>query len=414
MEARKQDINSNSHSIKAKSLWSNHSFLLLWLGSSLSHIGFQMYTIVIPLVIYEMTQSPLAMSGMRIIEFLPNVLLGMVAGVLVDRMNRKNMLWITAIVQWISIGSILGLLMTQLIELWSLFLLGFILSTSSYVKGNATHTILPQLVTREQLTDANSKMSFTDTLIRTIGPGVAGMILAVTSFSGTFAIQFVCATFVIITIGFLKATPTPTHDSANSFLNDIKEGIRELFQNKILLTPTIVILFQNFASSMVLGVLIFFTVDHIGASEVEVGLMLSLAGIGGLLGAIVIKKLSFSFARGKIYTYTLVGEIIGYGILLIAQVWWMIGLSLAIRTFAITISNILYFSIRQEFTPNHLLGRVAGTSSMIMKSATPIGLLAAGIWAEYLPIRVLFLFTICISITLFGVLLQTKFFKTLK
>lgn len=149
----------------------------------------------------------------------------------------------------------------------------------------------------------------------------------------------------------------------------MKEGIQELLQNKTLLTPTIATIFQNFASSMVLGVLIFFAVDRLGSTETEVGFMLSFGAVGGLLGALVVKKLTLTFARGKLYTYTILGDTIGYALLLVADSWWVIGISLAVRTFAITISNVLYFAIRQEFTPNHMLGRVAGTSSMLMKLA---------------------------------------------
>ncbi|TSB45533.1 MFS transporter [Alkalicoccobacillus porphyridii] len=410
MALRKEDILPTT----PKSLWRNRSFLLLWLSGFLGNFGFQIYSIVIPLLIYEMTQSPLAMSGMRIMEFLPNVLLGMVAGVIVDRMHRKKIMLITVGLQWLAVTCILFLLITQMVAMWSLFLLGFLFSSSGYFKANATHSALPQIVRREQLTEANSKMGFTDTLVRTIGPGVAGALIAISSFTGTLTVQFVCMTLVVLTVCFIHISPAPPRPKSIGFIADMKEGIHELFQNKTLLTPTVAVIFQNFASSMVMGVLIFFSVDQLGSSEADVGLMISLGGIGGLLGALLVKRLSLRISRGKLYTYTQLGEVMGYAILLIAQAWWMIGISLAIRTFAITISNILYFSIRQEFTPNHLLGRVAGTSSMMMKLATPLGLFAAGLWAEYFSIRVLFIFTICISITIFCVLIRTTFYRVVK
>lgn len=180
-------------------------------------IGLQIYTLVIPLLVYDMSQSALAMSGMRVMEFLPNVLLGMVAGVIVDRLNRKKVMVATIGVQWLAIALLVLLVFSQEIQLWSLFLLGFFFSSAGYFNGNATHSILPQLIQREQLTEANAKMSFTGTLIRMIGPGLAGLILAAGSFAGTLVIQFICITIALISMLFLPSPAVHKRASNQSF-----------------------------------------------------------------------------------------------------------------------------------------------------------------------------------------------------
>ena len=68
---------------------------------------------------------------------------------------------------------------------------------------------------------------------------------------------------------------------------------------------------------------------------------------------------------------------------------------------AVTIININYLAIRQEFTPNHLLGRVAGTSSTLMKLAMPIGFLLGGLWVEWFQVQTLFMMTACIILAIF-------------
>lgn len=85
----------------------------------------------------------------------------------------------------------------------------------------------------------------------------------------------------------------------------------------------------------------------------------------------------------------------------------LMGLLLAVRTAISTMTNVGYLALRQETTPNHLLGRVAGTSSMIMKLALPVGLFIGGIWADYLPAAPIFL--ISALIVLFNVTLLLKF-----
>ena len=393
------------------SLVKNKNFLLLWGSSTIASFGMQMYSIAIPLLIYDLSKSALAMSMMRAIEFFPNIFLGMLAGALVDRLNRKTMMVWTSFIQVISMFGIVMLLLTNHIELWHLYILGFILSSAGYTFGNANHSVLPQIVSKDQLTSANAKLSFIDTLIRMIGPGVAGVLIAVFSYTSTLTIYLICLLIMYVFMQFLNVPPTAKReDTSHSIWKEMKEGIVELFNNKILLTPTIAVLFSNFASSLVIGVLIFFATDQIGADSKQVGFMFTISAVGGLIGASLISRIRKRFGRGVIYTYSLVFDILSMCLLLFAQTWWTIGISLAIRTFSTTLSNIVYFTIRQEFTPNHLLGRVAGTSSMLMKLTLPLGLFIAGLWAEWFPIRILFFISMCIFIVLFSRL----FFHTFK
>lgn len=384
------------------SLWKNKNFLLLWGGNVISSLGLQMYTIAIPLLIYEMSQSAIAMSAMRAVEFLPNIFIGMIAGVLVDRINRKKMMQCTSLIQFISIFAIIVLLLVNHLALWHLYIFGFILSSAGYTFGNANHSIIPQIVAKEQLTSANAKLSFVNTIIQTAGPGLAGALLALVSFTSTLSVYLVCLLLLFFCVQNIQLPTVAKEKPKNKgFWQDMKEGIAALLQNKTLLTPTVTVLFVNLASSLIIGVLIFYVTDKLGATEMQIGLMFTISAVGGLLGASVVSQIRKRFGRGNIYTFCLLFDVVGVSCLIFAPSWWTAGIALGIRTFSTTISNIIYFTIRQEFTPNHLLGRVAGTSSMLMKLTLPFGLLLAGLWAEWLPIPILFAISAAIFLILF-------------
>lgn len=208
----------------------------------------------------------------------------------------------------------------------------------------------------------------------------------------------------------LPSIERTTHKNS-SFREDIKEGIEELFHNKLLLTPTMTVVFMNFASSLVIGVLVFFVKDQLGATASQIGFMFSISAVGGFIGALLVSRIRKKFGRGNIFTFCLLIDAIGMALLIFAPTWWAIGIALAIRTFSTTVLNIVYFTIRQEFTPNHLLGRVAGTSSMLMKLTLPAGLFLAGLWAEWFPIRILFMMSTVIIVILFLRLLPHSFRK---
>jgi Na+/melibiose symporter-like transporter len=235
-----------------------------------------------------------------------------------------------------------------------------------------------------------------------IGPGLAGAILLVFSYTSTLMVYMLCLFIKFVCVLFFQL-PIAKREGYrnNSFLRDLREGIDELFRNKTLLTPTLTILFVNFAASLVIGVLVFYVKDQLGATSSEVGLIYTISAVGGIIGASLISRIRKRFGRGNIYTFCLLIDVIGMACLIFAPTWWAIGIALALRTCATTASNIVYFTIRQEFTPNHLLGRVAGTSSMLMKLTLPFGLFIAGLWAEWLPIRTLFAISTMIFLILF-------------
>lgn len=396
--------------LKKTAFWHNKNFVLLWSGSLISNFGYQMYIIAVPLLIYDLSRSALAMRMMRAIEFLPNIFIGILAGVFVDRFNRKRMMQWTSGIRVAAMAGIVYLLVSDDLSLWGLYILGFILSVASYTFGNAHHAVLPQIVTKEELTSANAKLSFINTLIQTVGPGVAGTLLIIYSYTTILTIYMVSLLVLLVSVSLLSlpSTERETHQGS-SFKEDIKEGIEELFQNKLLLTPTMTVVFLNFASSLVIGVLVFFAKDQLGATASQIGFMFSISAIGGFIGALVVSRIRKKFGRGKIFTYCILIDAIGMALLIFAPTWWAIGIALAIRTFSTTVSNIVYFTIRQEFTPNHLLGRVAGTSSMLMKLTLPIGLFLAGLWAEWFPIRILFVISTVIITILFLRLLPHSF-----
>nr|WP_074435621.1 MFS transporter [Oceanobacillus jeddahense] len=385
------------------SLWKNKNFLFLWGGSTVQSIGMQMYMLAIPLLIYSMTESALAMSAMRAIDFFPNIFLGIIAGVLVDRMNRKKMMRWTSLISIMASLGIIMLLLSNTIQLWHLYILGFVLSSAGYTFGNAHHSVMPQIVSKEQLTSANAKLSFVNTFIQTVGPGLAGILLGIVTTASVLSIYTMSLIILFICVEFVQVPgKKPRKEKqARSWSREMKEGWRELFQNKTLLTPTITIIFINLAMSLVIGVLVFYAADQLHASEKEIGLMFSISSLGGLLGALAVKPLRKKFNRGRIFTSFRLVDVIAMVLLIFANTWWLLGIGLAIRTFSTVISNIIYLAIRQEVTPNHMLGRVAGTASMFMKLTLPFGLFIAGIWAEWLPVPLLFIFSAAIFLTLF-------------
>lgn len=134
MELKKSE-NPSIH----QSVWRNPGFMVLWSGNAIATFTFYIFTISLPLIIYDLTQSPLAMSSMRTIEFIPNIILAIFIGFLVDCYHRKKILMLSVFTQVIVLSALIILLYTSAILLWLIYVLGFILYTFSYMFGNAFH-----------------------------------------------------------------------------------------------------------------------------------------------------------------------------------------------------------------------------------------------------------------------------------
>jgi len=394
-------------------LYRNKNFTILYSITILSTFGSTIYTFTLPLLIYEISQSALAMSTMRIVDFLPNVILGMLAGAIVDRVNRNIMITYGGLLKVLLATFLTFIIYLNTVELWHLYLLGFLISTVSYTVGNATHAIIPQLFDKTWMTDIQAKFSFVNTIVSIIGPSLAGALLLLIDYDHLMIVYTVSLLVVWTFSLFIGQTPTPERLKKQSLLEDMKEGIQELFGNKQLLIPTISILFVNLATSLIIGVLVFYVVDILGETKEQLGLMYSIAALGGLIGARLIKPLRKRWSRGSIYIWLHAIDAFVLVLFFFATTWWQLGILLAFRSCTTVISNIIYLAIRQESTPNHLLGRVAGTSSMFMKLALPIGLFIGGIWAETFPIPYIFIISALIVLSI-CILLRKNNFQTME
>ncbi|MEO4053261.1 MFS transporter [Solibacillus sp. CAU 1738] len=392
-------------------LYRNKNFLLLYFGTIASTLGYQIYNFILPLFIYDLTKSALAMSTMRIMDFLPNVLLGMLAGVLVDRMNRNVMLKYSGLLKVLLSTILVVVILLDAVELWHMYILGFLMATVSYTFSNAQHAIIPQLFDKSLMTEIQAKFSFVNTLFSIIGPSFAGMLLVFFAYDYLFIVYVASLFFIWISVLFLDKTETPIREKEQSIVADMKEGFVELFGNKMLLYPTLSILFVNLATSLIIGVQVFYVIDVLGETKEQLGLMYSISALGGLLGAKLIHPLRKKWTRGKIYTVMYLIDGVVLVLFFFATTWWQLGLLLACRTCITIIVNIIYLAIRQESTPNHLLGRVAGTSSMFMKLALPAGLFIGGIWAEALPIPYIFIISAVIVFCMYIVLSKQRFYN---
>ncbi|MED4754330.1 MFS transporter [Brevibacillus choshinensis] len=379
MSSPERQVAATPEASASTSIWRNRPFLILFLTSAFATCGAKVYELALPLILYDMTHSPLTMTTMRSIEFLPNLLLAMFIGVFVDRFSKKR--WS----QWMVFGQMILLFLLYALvesgraEVAHFYVAGFLLMAFNYGYGNARVSIIKQVVPKPLLTSANARFSFLYTLIDIMGPAISGFILLLSSLHNGLLITGIAYLIALIAVSFLEKEKAPgAATPQSSFWQDFQAGWRELLSNRPLWMITILVIFLNATSGVYEAMIIFFAKDHLNLDNSQLGLVLSVAGAGGLIGSTLVSRLRKRFPTGRIMGTTILLLGVSYLLMAMAQSTWMLCLSLFLSGMIGTIENICIWTFRQESTPAHMIGRISGITGSIFKLGMVFSIYGSG------------------------------------
>jgi MFS family permease len=269
------------------------NFSLLWFAGLISYIGNWMLYIALPVSVYELTESTLAVSAMLIATILPSIALGSVAGVFVDRWERKRTM---VIVNLLLALSILPLLLVNSADwLWLVFIIRFVQSALAQFFAPAEGAMLPQLVAPEYLVSANALNSLNNSLARLIGPAVGGMIVAVVGLGGVVMIDvltYLIAAALLALITVTSKPENPAEVSVQSAFAKTKiewlDGLRYIKNRPIVRILFICIAITSIGEGVMSTLFVPFVHNVLRGEAVHVGWLVSAQAVGSLLGGVVI------------------------------------------------------------------------------------------------------------------------------
>jgi MFS family permease len=270
------------------------NFALLWMGGLISVIGDWILATGLPIYVLLLTHSVLATSGILIAGRLPSLLFGAVAGVFVDRWDRKQIMLVCNIL--FALWLVPLLFVTSADRLWIVYVVSFVASAIEQFFVPAQNALLPTLVSQDQLVAANSLNSLSSNLARLVGPALGGLIAGVFGLPGMVwgdAASFLMACALL---AFIHAKPTSAERAEarasgsawSAFWQEWRDGLRLVRRER---TLAVLFSFQAITNlgEGVFGILFIVFVNrvlHGGASQV--GLLMSAQGIGALIGSVLV------------------------------------------------------------------------------------------------------------------------------
>ena len=272
------------------------NFGLLWFGGLISMMGDWMLRIALPAYVFELTGSTLATGAMFIAGMVPNLLLGSVAGVFVDRWNRRRTM---IVVNLILATVLLPLPLVRSVEsLWLVYVVAFAQSVVGQFFGPAENALLPTLVNEEHLLTANSLNALNNNLARLIGPALGGATALALGLSGVALIDagtFLIAALLIGLIRHEETPPTKTADTEKVSLTAVwyewAAGLRVIRHENLIAKLFAIEAIVAIGEGIVSVLFVPFVTEVLRGEALELGWLMSAQAVGGLLGGMLVARI---------------------------------------------------------------------------------------------------------------------------
>src|SRR6266487_2398206 len=362
-------------------------FSIVWLGQIVSVLATNMSAFALTIWVFQKTGSATSLALMQVFFITPFLIVSPLAGVLVDRHNRKMMMMVSDLIAGLATIAILILQSLGVLQVWYLYAAAIFQGLGNAFQWPAYSAAISTMIPKEQYGRANGMMSLIDAGPGVLAPMFAGALLPLIGLSGILSIDvvtFVLAILVLLAVHIPQ--PQRTQEGAQAQGNILKEaafGFRYIFARPSLLGLQLVFFFGNLCAGIAYTVLAPMVLLRTGNDSVSLGFVQSAGAIGGGWGVVVMSAWG-GFTR-RVHG-VLAGWIVSsFFLALVGFGTWIPFLvaMIALSTVLVPMINGSNQAIWQLKVPPDVQGRVFSARRLIAWLTNPISPLIAGTLADY-------------------------------
>ncbi len=366
----------------------HRNYRLFYAGQSLSLIGTWMQTVGQAWLVLEITDSKMALGVVTMLQFLPITILVLFAGVIADRVPKRDFLVLTQCLAMAQAFTLAALVFSGVVELWHVYILAAILGLSNAFDLPTRQSFAIEMVGRDDLVNAVSLNSGMFNGARLIGPAIGGFIIAAAGVKTVFLLNGISFIPIILSLTAMRTselhTPDRREEPAHP-LSELRDGIKYALRTPAtLLIIIFVALIGTFGYNFtVMLPLITRYVLHEGS--VALGFLTASVGFGAFVTALTLASRKHAtryqlFLGAAAFTCFLAGVALSQNLLL--SMLLLVGLGAAGAVFGTTANTSI-----QIATPDHLRGRVVSLYMLLFAGSTPIGGYLTGLMAEHIGVQ---------------------------
>ena len=374
-------------------------FRKLWAGHSVSAVGSEVTVLAVPLCAAVLLgASAFQMGLLTAAATLPNLVVGLLAGVWVDRLPRRRPLLITA--DLLAAGALLTVPLTWwlgVLTVPQLVAVELVVGCCRVVFRPAYQSHLPDVVHREQLTTASGHLRASDSVAMLAGPGLGGLL--VQAVSAPVAVVVDAISFVV-SAACIRSVRTPeraaatrtaagtevhneAHPAARSMRRELSEGLRTVLADRSLRAIAGAAANLNLFGMLVMALFVVYATRELGFSAGLVGAVVTLGGVGALAGALLAPRVSAALGAGR--TVVLASVVFSFALFAIPLARGPHSVELAVigggelvGGVAVMLFDVTSAGITLTSVPTDLLGRVSACMAFLTQGVKPLGALAGG------------------------------------
>jgi MFS family permease len=363
----------------------DHRLNWLLCSSAVSNLGDGIGKVAFPLLAATLTRDPVLIAGLCATQFLPWLLFSLLAGTLIDRIDRRRAMIIANVARAIVVGAMALLVHVDGVSIWLVFAAAMLIGTAETVADTAANVVIPALVENRALEGANSKLQACEIVGQTFLGGPVGSV--------TFAI-FAAFPFLLNSAGFVVAAVllaglagsyrSRTTAEPTRLRTDLADGIGWLRRSPLLLRLVIVAGLVSLTTELAQAQLVLYALQDMRLSEAAFGLFAFVGGIGGLAGAALAPRLRSRFSRRGVLVGSIVVCAAGFGGMGLSGLPVLSAALFGLFAAAVVAANVVLGTMRHTLIPDDLLGRVLGVWRTVVWGAVPVGALLGGVLTDVL------------------------------
>lgn len=392
-------MNILSTYLPADSLWRDRAFVLFCLGRIISITGSILTSVVLPILIFQLTGSALRTALLATFNVLPYLVFGLFAGVLADRTDRRRLMVVCDVMNAVLLGSIPLAAAFDLLTVGHIYVVALLSATAFVWFDAANFGALPALVGRKRILQANSAIWSSSTLVEILMPAVAGLLATTLGAANTISLDALSYLLSAVALALIpralnsQRAVSQVEELLQRTRRDIGEGVRFIWGHALVRTLTLLGFGVSFTSGAVFSLIVVFGVRGLGLADTDpqLGWLFTASAVGALLASLSLPYLTKRFDVQHITLWGLFANLLMLLLLVMAPTLAIALVLYLLWTFCNTLIVINGISLRQMVTPEPLLSRVNVTARMIAWGGSPFGAAIGGILAEGMDIRTAYL-----------------------
>ena len=367
------------------------NFRLLWAATALSNLGDGLRLVAMPLLATSVTSDPRLIAGVTVAQRLPWLFFILPGGAWADRFDRRRLRVRLDIARAAVMVVLVAAIVADQASIIVIYVVAVLLASAEAVVDSSSMAMVPSTVAGPDLERAVGRLGSTELAMNDlVGPPLGGLLfgLAIAAPFGVDAMTFAGAALVmgLMSGSYRPATAAPVSQARPSMRASLAEGVRWLWNYRLLRTLALVSTALGTASFIGNAVFVIFATDTLELSDFGYGLLLVPGALGGIAGSLVAPRFT-RFPLRRTLPIAVIGSGASTWLMALTSSPFLVGALSAVSLGSVMVWNVLTLALRQRLIPDEMLGRVGASYRFLVYLGMPFGALVGGLLANQYGVR---------------------------